>query len=210
MSVDTTTTCPTGTGPDRKIHESIRCSMAVRRPYLGMALSLLTGMLLAYLLIQAAISDSSLQTAEAVSLLAHSQSKHHHTGTVRTLFANIDTSTDYDSWTIYLRPVQTIWKKIPPNPQTDGLGYNPRCLSHELSPQASMNTTEANVISLVLNILNITSFQDAMQCVVPGDLGVHGGGHYGIRRDANGDLYNSPSNPAFFAHHAMIDRTWWI
>jgi tyrosinase len=106
--------------------------------------------------------------------------------------------------------VQTIWKNIPPNPQADGLGYNPRCLSRELSPQASMNTTEANVVSLILNNPNITSFQDTMQYVVPDDLGVHGGGHYGIGGDANGDLYNSPSDPAFFAHHAMIDRTWWM
>jgi tyrosinase len=73
-----------------------------------------------------------------------------------------------------------------------------------------MNTTEANVASLTLNYTNITSFQDTMQYFVPGEFGVHGGGHYGIGCDANGDLYNSPSDHAFFAHHAMIDRTWWI
>jgi tyrosinase len=81
------------------------------------------------------------------------------------------------SWAIHLRPVQTIWKNIPPNPQADGLGYNLRCLSHELNPQASTNTTDANVVSLILESSNISSFQDTMQYVVPGDLGVHGGGH---------------------------------
>jgi tyrosinase len=62
-----------------------------------------------------------------------------------------------------------------------------------------MNTTEANVASLTLNNTNITSFQDTMQHFVPGELGVHGGRHYGIGGEANGDLYNSSSDPAFFA-----------
>lgn len=48
-----------------------------------------------------------------------------------------------------------------------------------------------------------------MQYVVQGDLGVHGGGHYTIGGDANGDLYNSASDPAFFFYHATIDLTWW-
>lgn len=24
------------------------------------------------------------------------------------------------------------------------------------------------------------------------------------------DIFNSPADPAFWLHHAMIDRTWWI
>lgn len=72
-----------------------------------------------------------------------------------------------------------------------------------------MDTTETNVVSLIVNSPNISSFQDTMQYVVPGDLAVQGGGHYGIGSDANGDLYNSPSDPAFFAHHTMVDLTWW-
>jgi tyrosinase len=31
-----------------------------------------------------------------------------------------------------------------------------------------------------------------------------------IGGDANGDLYNSPSDPAFFMHHSMIDLVWWV
>jgi tyrosinase len=72
-----------------------------------------------------------------------------------------------------------------------------------------MNTTEQSVVSLILNSPDIASFQDTMQYVVQGDLGIHGGGHYTIGGDANGDLYNSASDPAFFAHHSMIDLVWW-
>jgi tyrosinase len=123
--------------------------------------------------------------------------------------SSIDSYANVVSWTINLGPVQTIWKNIPPNPQSDGLGYNPRCLSRELNPQASMNTTEDDVVSLILKSADIASFQDTMQYVVPGDLGIHGGGHYTIGGDANGDLFNSASDPAFFAHHSMIDLVWW-
>jgi tyrosinase len=116
---------------------------------------------------------------------------------------------DNRSWTINLGPVQPTWNNIPPNPQADGLGYNPRCLSRDLSPQASSNASDDRVVSLILGSYDIASFQDTMQYVVSGDLGIHGAGHYGIGGDANGDLYNSPSDPAFFTHHTMIDLVWW-
>ncbi|KAH7075530.1 hypothetical protein BKA63DRAFT_299325 [Paraphoma chrysanthemicola] len=115
----------------------------------------------------------------------------------------------FKNWTINLGPVQTVWPNIPPNPQSNGLGYNPRCLSRELNPQASQSTTEERVVSLILDHPDIASFQDTMQYVVPGDLGIHGGGHYTIGGDAGGDLFNSPADPAFFMHHAMIDLVWW-
>ncbi|KAF1917038.1 hypothetical protein BDU57DRAFT_557120 [Ampelomyces quisqualis] len=104
---------------------------------------------------------------------------------------------------------KTIAENITVNPQADGLGYNPRCLSRDLSTEALKSATEERIVSLILNSQDITTFQDTMQYVVTGDLGVHGAGHYGIGGDANGDLYNSPSDPAFFAHHAMVDLTWW-
>jgi tyrosinase len=108
-----------------------------------------------------------------------------------------------------LGPVRTLAENVTANPQADGLGYNPRCLSRDLSPEAAKSATEERIVSLILNSPDISTFQDVMQYVVTGDLGVHGAGHYGIGGDANGDLYNSPSDPAFFMHHAMIDLTWW-
>ena len=41
-------------------------------------------------------------------------------------------------------------------------------------------------------------------------IGVHGGGHYSLGGDPGNDVYVSPGDPAFYLHHAMIDRVWWI
>jgi tyrosinase len=120
------------------------------------------------------------------------------------------TSGPFKDWKLHLGPVSTIWPNIPPNPQADGLGYNPRCLSRELSPQAAMNATDGDIVSLINNSQDIKTFQDVMQYVVADDLGLHGAGHYMIAGDANGDLYNSPADPAFFMHHSMIDLVWWV
>ena len=43
-----------------------------------------------------------------------------------------------------------------------------------------------------------------------GFYGVHTGGHFTIGGDPGGDIFTSPGDPAFFLHHAQIDRTWWI
>jgi tyrosinase len=43
-----------------------------------------------------------------------------------------------------------------------------------------------------------------------GFYGVHSAGHYTIGGDPGGDFFASPGDPAFFLHHAQIDRTWWI
>jgi tyrosinase len=43
----------------------------------------------------------------------------------------------------------------------------------------------------------------------PGRLRIHLGGHNTIGGDAGSDFYNSPSDPYFWLHHAMVDRVWW-
>jgi len=35
-------------------------------------------------------------------------------------------------------------------------------------------------------------------------------GHYTIGGDPGGDFFASPGDPAFWLHHAQIDRIWWI
>lgn len=42
------------------------------------------------------------------------------------------------------------------------------------------------------------------------ELGVHGGGHYALGGDPGRDVYTSPGDPAFWSHHANIDRVWWM
>jgi tyrosinase len=113
------------------------------------------------------------------------------------------------SWTVNLGPVSTTSKEQPPNPQSDGLGYNPRCIRRDINPYASAQTTDALVADLITNYPNISSFQTRMQSAGP-FLGVHIGGHYTIGGDAGSDFFNSPSDPTFWFHHAMIDRVWWM
>ena len=41
-------------------------------------------------------------------------------------------------------------------------------------------------------------------------VGVHGGGHFTLGGDPGNDVFTSPGDPAFYLHHANIDRVWWI
>lgn len=101
-------------------------------------------------------------------------------------------------------PVQNHLAGVKPNPQADGLGYNPRCLSRDISKQAAAETTDEKVAFLIKNSTDIRSFQDLFQNFIPGSVGIHSGGHYTIGGDAGSDLYNSPADPAFFLHHVSV------
>jgi tyrosinase len=95
--------------------------------------------------------------------------------------------------------------------------YNPRCLKRSLTD--SVNRDYANATSVLNTIAqtNIADFQVFMQGG-PGSgasgfgngVGIHGGGHYSLGGDPSRDFFVSPGDPAFYLHHAMIDRTWWI
>ncbi|KAF4344290.1 monophenol monooxygenase (tyrosinase) [Fusarium beomiforme] len=95
-----------------------------------------------------------------------------------------------------------------PNP----LDYNPRCLKRDLSD--AVNRRFANATSILNNILKpktVLDFQMQMQGVPgTGDIGIHGGGHYSLGGDPGRDVFTSPGDPAFYLHHSMIDRVWWI
>jgi tyrosinase len=110
-------------------------------------------------------------------------------------------------------PLQSMLKVpggLKPNPQADGLGYNPRCLSRDISLQASNETRDEMVSALIKDYPSIERFQRVFQGEFSaGKMGVHTGGHYTIGGDAGSDFYNSPADPAFFPHHGMIDRVWW-
>jgi len=99
-----------------------------------------------------------------------------------------------------------------PNPSPfTGLGYNPRCLRRDINPAASRGwTKDSDVVSLITTSTSILSFQNRLQGDFPsGFLGIHTAGHFTIGGDPGGDLFASPGDPAFFLHHAMIDRTYW-
>ncbi|KAF8851192.1 tyrosinase [Acephala macrosclerotiorum] len=93
-----------------------------------------------------------------------------------------------------------------------GSAYNPRCLKRDVSVWVSSQwNTDANSTDLITGYTDIGSFQTRMQGdFASGFYGVHTGGHFTIGGDPGGDLFTSPGDPAFFLHHAQIDRTWWI
>jgi tyrosinase len=90
--------------------------------------------------------------------------------------------------------------------------YNPRCLKRDLT--TAINRMFANATSILTTILepqNIDAFQTKLQGPVgTGDIGIHGGGHFALGGDPGRDFFVSPGDPAFYLHHSMIDRVWWI
>jgi len=95
-----------------------------------------------------------------------------------------------------------------PNP----FNYNPRCLKRDLT--TAINRMFANASSILNTIIppqNIADFQTKLQGPPgTGDIGVHGGGHFALGGDPGRDFFVSPGDPAFYMHHSMIDRVWWI
>lgn len=103
----------------------------------------------------------------------------------------------------------------------DGLGpvvetladHNPRCVQRDLNTYA-MKTwyTTTNLLNVTIGPASKTHrlFWTEIQGRYPDQfLGLHTTGHYSINGD-NTDLYSSPNDPAFFLHHAMFDRLYWI
>jgi tyrosinase len=86
---------------------------------------------------------------------------------------------------------------VTPNPQPDGLGYNPRCMRRDISQYtSSTSTTDQNTTDLITQNGDIASFQDVMQTIYQdtNTMGVHGGGHFTIAGD-----------PGYAFHSALVE-----
>lgn len=113
--------------------------------------------------------------------------------------------------TVNLGPLAPQLTDLKPNPQADGLGYNPRCLKRDINRHASAVTTSNYTYALITKNDNMHWFQTVMEGEFDkGEWGVHAGGHYTVSGDPAGDFYISPGDPAFWLHHAQIDRVWWL
>ncbi|KAK4159683.1 putative tyrosinase [Cladorrhinum sp. PSN259] len=96
---------------------------------------------------------------------------------------------------------------------TDGFfGYKPRCLRRDISQWVSSRWgRDVDTLELLTNFTTIDGFQNRMQGEFDtGFFGVHTAGHYTIGGDPGGDFFASNGDPAFYLHHAQIDRVWWI
>ena len=90
--------------------------------------------------------------------------------------------------------------------------YNPRCLVRDINPWFTQRyNTFTNLTETLLDNIYIGDFQDYMQGYgsSTNKLGIHGGGHW-QGGGSMSDFHSSPSDPLFFLHHGMIDRTWTI
>ncbi|KAK7924516.1 hypothetical protein PG985_006570 [Apiospora marii] len=95
----------------------------------------------------------------------------------------------------------------------DRFAWNPRCLKRDLSAYTAEKwLTPTNLLNLTIGPAagSIETFQNELQGrFSQGFLGLHAAGHFMIGGDA-GDLYSSPADPAFWLHHSMLDRVWWL
>ncbi|KAI0198165.1 Di-copper centre-containing protein [Astrocystis sublimbata] len=84
-----------------------------------------------------------------------------------------------------------------------GLGANPRCLARDISAEWSNNTKPTDVLSVLTTCEDIGCFDMQLEAIN----GVHAGGHFTIG-GVGLDAYASAGDPAFWVHHAQIDRVW--
>lgn len=105
-------------------------------------------------------------------------------------------------WEIRLGPVG--YEPMGPD---GGMGYNPRCLTRDLSPGFSHGTRPSAVVNLVEGCKDLGCFVHEMDAPggVPG--GLHASGHWQVGLGAT-DVFASPSDPVFWLHHAQVDRVW--
>ena len=84
-----------------------------------------------------------------------------------------------------------------------GLGYNPRCLTRDLNLGFSNQTKPSDVLKVIEGPQDLGTFDTVLEALE----GVHAGGHFtmgGLGIDA----FASAGDPAFYLHHAAIDRVW--
>lgn len=86
----------------------------------------------------------------------------------------------------------------------DGWGYNPRCITRDLSLQYASDMRPTNVTKLV------DGCGDSFACFV-GQLdvlgGLHSSGHFMVGGNQH-DIFTGAADPAFWLHVAQIDRLW--
>lgn len=119
----------------------------------------------------------------------------------------------FKDYTVDLAPVFPSLAEPELNFSLPFLSYDPRCMKRDISVWVSSNwTKDIDSYNLIAQSQDIYWFQTMMQGnnFTDGFYGVHTAGHYTIGGDPGGDFFASPGDPAFWLHHAQIDRTWWI
>lgn len=95
-------------------------------------------------------------------------------------------------------------------PMSEILDYHPRCLTRDLNPLYSKQAKKCNV-EVLLSCPNVDCLQkraDKLELTQPSS-SLHAAGHDIIGGLSN-DPLASPGDPAFYLHHAQLDRLWAI
>jgi tyrosinase len=108
---------------------------------------------------------------------------------------------------VNLGPVNPLYKWITPNPQPDGLGYNPRCIRRDISQYIASTWLKDDIIyDLLVSNTNITFFQVRLvDDPAHRNVGIHGAGHFTTGGDPGGDVSTSPGDPYFFLHRECLN-----
>lgn len=88
----------------------------------------------------------------------------------------------------------------------NGLDYNPRCLSRDVSLEFANNTKSTDVVALISTNPTLEAFSDFFET----RNGLHASGHFTIGGDPGNDGYVSAGDPIFYLHHGQVDRMWTI
>ncbi|KAL8632194.1 hypothetical protein Q9189_002104 [Teloschistes chrysophthalmus] len=88
----------------------------------------------------------------------------------------------------------------------NGLDYNPRCLSRDVSLVFANNTKPTDVVALIGSNPTLEAFSRFFETRD----GLHASGHFTIGGDPGNDGYVSAGDPIFYLHHGQVDRMWTI
>lgn len=122
------------------------------------------------------------------------------------------TSGPFKDWKINLGPADLVIPGTDVGTSENPLEYNPRCLRRDLTSAVLKKFNKfSDIVNLIVQNHDVWNFEMTMQGFPEtGLIGVHGGGHFSMGGDPGRDVFVSPGDPAFWHHHSMVDRVWWI
>ncbi|RDI81231.1 hypothetical protein Vi05172_g8782 [Venturia inaequalis] len=91
------------------------------------------------------------------------------------------------------------------SPVSDGLAYNPRCLTRDFRNDALVADLNYDAVTAVMMKEDLQSYSD----LIGAGTGLHAAGHT-AQGGFQDDLWASAQDPAFVFHHGQVDRVWSI
>lgn len=83
----------------------------------------------------------------------------------------------------------------------DYLAYRPHCLRRDFLQERPDQFITKDIIDELMNAPTLADFRSLF------DVSVHFAGHSGVGGDMS-DVFTSTQDPAFYFHHAQLDRLW--